>query len=52
MAGLALVPWLVDRRTAGMMDGDGAVGRSPQWMLAGLLVGALFVVLLGPGFSF
>ena len=52
MAGLMLVPQLVGRRTAGMMSAEGAIARSPRWIMAGFLVGALFVALVGPGLHF
>lgn len=56
MAGLTLVPRLVERQTAADGTGTGTgtvvVLRNPMWMVTGLVVGALFVFVAGPGIQF
>ena len=52
MAGLTFVPGMVERRTVGLGTGKGLVSESPGWVVAGLVVGAFFVVIVGPGIRF
>jgi hypothetical protein len=51
MAGLTLVPRLVERQTAAVGTGT-AVPRNPMWIVTGVIVGALFVAVVGPGIQF
>jgi hypothetical protein len=52
MAGLTIVPSMVENRTVGIAAGNGVVTQSPGWILVGLAVGTLFVAVLGPGIRF
>jgi asparagine N-glycosylation enzyme membrane subunit Stt3 len=52
MAGLTLVPSLVERRTAGIGSGGSVLARSIGWIAAGLVVGTFFVAIIGPGIRF
>jgi hypothetical protein len=52
MAGLTLVPRMVEVRTDGSAGGTGSVTTSVGWMVAGAIVGAGFVGVLGPGLTF
>ena len=52
MAGLTLVPAMVENRTAGAGTGKGLVSRSMGWIVAGLVVGTFFVAVVGPGIRF
>ena len=52
MAGLMLVPGMVERRTVGLGTGKGLVSESPGWVVAGLVVGTFFVAIVGPGIRF
>ena len=52
MAGLTLVPSIVEKRTAGIGSGDGLVTQSPGWIVAGVVVGVFFVAIVGPGIRF
>ena len=49
MAGLAIIPKLVQDRTAGSPGGGVPLRFSPAWVAAGLLVALVFVAILGPG---
>jgi hypothetical protein len=50
MAGLAIVPMLLEKRTAeGAGTGAAPMRFSPAWVVAGVLVTLVFVLLLGPG---
>jgi hypothetical protein len=51
MAGLTLVPRLVERQTAAIGTGT-VVPRNPMWIVTGVIVGALFVAVVGPGIQF
>lgn len=52
MAGLTLVPSMVENRTVGTGTGKGVVSQSPGWIGAGLVVGTFFVAIVGPGIRF
>jgi hypothetical protein len=52
MAGLTLVPAMVEKRTVGVGTGKGLVSPSPGWIVAGLVVGTFFVAIVGPGIRF
>src|SRR6187551_1118510 len=52
MAGLTLVLRMVEARAHGGEGGTGSVTASVGWMVAGVIVGAGFVGLLGPGPTF
>jgi hypothetical protein len=52
MAGLTLVPGMVENRTAGVRGGTGVVSRSPAWVLAGIVAGGCFIAVVGPGIRF
>jgi len=52
MAGLTLVPYLVERQTGGRGNGTGIVPRSAPWIVTGSVVAALFIAILGPGLRF
>jgi hypothetical protein len=52
MAGLTLVPAMVEKRTAGRRTGKGFVPHSPGWIVAGFIVGTVFVAVVGPGIQF
>jgi hypothetical protein len=52
MAGLTLVPGMIEKRTVGIGTGKGRVSHSPGWIVAGLVVGMFFVVIVGPGIQF
>ena len=52
MAGLTLVPGMVEKRTVGVGIGKGLVSHSPGWIVAGLVVGTFFVAIIGPGIQF
>lgn len=49
MAGLAIVPRLVQDGTVGSSSAGVPLRFSPGWVIAGLLVGLVFVAVLGPG---
>ena len=49
MAGLTLVPWIVERQTDGAETGTGFVSRSVRWIAMGIIVGVVFIAILGPG---
>jgi hypothetical protein len=49
MAGLTAVPALVGRWVRGGGRGEGMVSFSPAWIAAGIVVGTLFVAVVGPG---
>jgi hypothetical protein len=48
-AGLLRVPIMVDDRTVGVGSGKGLVAPSAGWIAAGVVVGFLFVAVVGPG---
>jgi hypothetical protein len=52
MAGLTLVPRLVEQRTADVGAGIGVVQHRPAWIVAGLVVGVSFIAVFGPGIQF
>jgi len=52
MAGLTLVPGMVENRTVGTGTGTGLVSYAPAWIVAGLVVGMFFVAVVGPGIRF
>jgi hypothetical protein len=52
MAGLTLVPRMVEQRTAGGGAGSGGVAYRTAWIVAGFVVGGCFVAVLGPGIHF
>jgi hypothetical protein len=52
MAGLTLVPGLVDAHTTDDEIGSGYIPQSTAWIATGVIVGALFVAIVGPGISF
>jgi hypothetical protein len=52
MAGLTLVPRMVERRTIGIGAGNGLVSQSAGWIAAGCAVGLFFVAVVGPGIRF
>ena len=49
MAGLLLVPWIVERQTPPTAASERPGRRHLGWILAGALVAALFIGVLGPG---
>jgi len=52
MAGLAYVPKLVEVRTGEVENAAVPLGLSLGWVIAGLLVAAVFVAVFGPGVRF
>jgi hypothetical protein len=52
MAGLTLVPKIVERRAARDVEGDVALSRSRGWIVAGLATATFFVGVVGPGIRF
>jgi len=51
MAGLLAVPPLVERETSAAQPQGPALPFRPAWLVAGAIVGALFIGVLGPGVS-
>jgi len=49
MAGLAIVPRLVEQRTMGSASSALSLRFSPGWVIAGVLVALVFIAILGPG---
>jgi hypothetical protein len=49
MAGLTLVPGIVERQTDSGGTGSGFISRSPAWVALGIVVAVCFVAPLGPG---
>jgi hypothetical protein len=49
MAGLLMVPRLVEARAIAPASPTSPIAFSPGWMTAGVLVAVLFIALLGPG---
>jgi hypothetical protein len=52
MAGLTLVPRMVENRTRELGGGGGILSHSLAWVVAGLVIGGLFVAVVGPGIRF
>jgi hypothetical protein len=52
MAGLTLVPRMVENRAPDIGRGQGVVSPSAAWVVTGLVVGILFVAIVGPGVRF
>jgi hypothetical protein len=52
MAGLTIVPSIVEKRTVGISDGSGLIAQSPGWVLGGLVIGTVFIAVFGPGVLF
>ena len=52
MAGLTVIPRLVERRVATVSDEGGVLPRSSAWIAAGIIVAAVFVGLIGRGIRF
>jgi hypothetical protein len=52
MAGLTLVPKLIDKRTGRGPVGDSVLPRSRGWIVVGIAVAAFFVGVVGPGIRF
>jgi len=52
MAGLTLVPSLVEHRTAGIASNCSVLARSNGWIVAGLVIGTFLVAVIGPGIRF
>jgi hypothetical protein len=51
-AGLALVPGMVEHRTREGEVETGFIPASKGWIVTGVIVGGLFVAVLGPGIYF
>jgi len=51
-AGLTLVPAMVERRTRDDDVETSFIAASKAWIVAGVIVGGLFIAVLGPGISF
>jgi len=49
MAGLTAVPALVENRVGWHEGRGGAISFSPKWLGAGLVVGIVFIAVIGPG---
>lgn len=52
MAGLVVIPRLVERQVSAASGGDGIVPRSPGWIVIGIAVAAVFVGVIGRGIAF
>jgi hypothetical protein len=52
MAGLTLVPSLVEKHALETGHAEGVVSYSVGWVVAGVLVGSFFVAVVGPGIQF
>jgi hypothetical protein len=52
MAGLTLVPRMVENRAHDVAGGEGVLSHSRGWVVAGLSIGSLFVAIVGPGVQF
>lgn len=52
MAGLTVVPRLVEGRVADAGNAGGGVPYSATWVVAGLVVAVVFVAVVGPGIQF
>jgi len=52
MAGLTLVPRMVENRARGIGGGEGVLSYGSGWVVAGLVIGSFFVAIVGPGVRF
>lgn len=52
LAGLLLVPRMIDDPVHNIPRGEGVLSHSTGWILAGLVIGILFVAVVGPGVRF
>jgi hypothetical protein len=52
MAGLTVIPKMVDKRTAGRSEGNEPLQQSPGWIAAGVAMTALFIGIVAPGIRF
>ncbi|HYS53953.1 MAG TPA: hypothetical protein VER58_09365 [Thermoanaerobaculia bacterium] len=52
MAGLTAIPAIVERRVSGDQKGGAVISPSTGWVATGLVVGVMFVGVVGPGIRF
>ena len=52
MAGLTVVPRMVENRASDSGGGQGALPYSQGWVVAGLVIGSFLVAVVGPGIRF
>jgi formate-dependent nitrite reductase membrane component NrfD len=52
MAGLVLIPRLVERQVSAASGGDGVLARSTGWIVVGIIVAVAFVGVIGRGIAF
>ena len=52
MAGLTLVPRMVEARGVDIAAAEKGLSSSVGWILAGLVIGSVFVAMVGPGIQF